>query len=424
MNVTLAKSKLILENLKNHEIGDDVKKYEPREPLRYELLEKKKKIIRIGRKTRGGEHSVQIGYITSPFKPYMKRLFINPRRRSQGEGKVTLVVAPKGVGKTNLTRLYAQAFYRTTRDIPIILFQEKRGDLDFTRRADPEKLIDMGIQPIRLPDDCQHFLIPGENFKIPLAELEYTELMDYIGKRIGSAQGDRLIQRIWHDRDGRNRHLDLIELRRACEEIIASMEEREDTHVETVRTTINRFLDLIDLDRLIESDRHASLLDYIDPERINIIDLSKIGDDTEKQFIVASTLKMLERHYPESPCFVAITEAHIYAPMSKMPASARVINRVVTVLARSYGWNIFLETQSPQNLNPRVVENVDELYIFGFTSKRKRQALISSIQMNLEDIADAFYYQCRDLGKGEGLYATITDQNTPYFVITHLSPVG
>jgi len=398
--------------------------YRPRDPPRYELLERRKRIVRIGRKVRGGERAAEIGYISSPFKPYLRKLYLNPERRSLGEGKVTLVVAPKGVGKTNLTRLYTQAFYRTTKRMPIVVFQEKRGDLDFTRREDPEKLMSMGIEPIKLPDDCQQYLIPGENYRIPLAEIEYSELMEYIGKKIGSSQGDRIIQRVWYDREGRNRHRTLEELAEACEEVIEAMEERDDTHISIVRTSINRFLDLIELDRLIESSRELSFREIIDEERINIVDLSRIGDDEERRFVVSATLRMLERNYSHVPCFVALTEAHVYAPAAGNPASAKVINRIVTVLARSYGWNVFLETQSPQNLNPRVVENVDEVFVFGFTSKKKREALIRSLQMNLEDVADIFYYVCRDIGKGEGLYATINDQNTPYFVVTHLSPVG
>jgi|GEM_PF-2472589 DNA helicase HerA-like ATPase len=413
----------LLLKLKHRELGSDPPRYQPRDPPRYELLEKKR-VIRVGRKIRGGEGAVEIGYISSPFKPYIRKLYLNPERRSLGEGKVTLVVAPKGVGKTNLTRLYTQAFYRTTRKMPIVVFQEKRGDLDFTRKEDPEKLMSMGIEPIKLPEDCQKFLIPGENYRIPLAEIEYSELMEYIGKRIGSSQGDRIIQRVWYDRKGRNRHRTLEELAEACEEVIETMEEREDANISIVRTSINRFLDLIELDRLIESSRELSFREIIDEEKINIVDLSRIGDDEERRFVVSATLRMLERNYHETPCFVALTEAHVYAPVAGNPASAKVINRIVTVLARSYGWNVFLETQSPQNLNPRVVENVDEVFIFGFTSKKKREALIRSLQMKLEDVADLFYYVCKDIGKGEGLYATINDQSTPYFVVTYLSPVG
>lgn len=416
--------KAILEKHKDGEIGTSRLSYQPRNPPRYAQMEKRKRIIRVGRKIRGSDPTVQIGVISSPFRPFMRRLYFNPRTRSTGEGKVTLVVAPKGIGKTNLTRLYAQAFYRTTKNYPIILFQEKRGDLDFRRRADPETLTNLGIQPIKLPDDCQNYLNPGADFLIPLQELEYTELMDYIGKKMGSAQGDRIIQRIWRSRSGRNNHRDLDMLRRACDASIAEMEERGDTHIETVRTTMDRFIDLIDLDRLIESDERRTMLDYIDPQKINIVDLSRVGDETEKQFIVASTLRMLENHFPESPCFVAVTEAHVYAPMHGQPASSKVLNRIITVLARSYGWNIFLETQSPQNLYTRIVENADEVYVFGYTAKRKRNALIANLQMNLEDIMDIFYFTCRDLGKGDGLYGTINEQNIPYFTVTFLSPVG
>jgi len=410
-----------IEQLKNYETQE--LRYSLTNPIRYEGLVKKRKIISIGHKRRGAERSVKIGYITSPFSPYVRSLYITPRRRSSGEGKVTLVVASKGVGKTNLTRLYTQAFYRASR-FPIIVFQEKRGDLDFTRRQDPELLASMGIKPIKLPNDCQKFLIPGENYKIPLAEIEYTEIMDYIGKRIGSSIGDRIIQRIWNDRYGNNHHINLDTLKEAVNDYLRQIEEREDSHVEVIRSTINRFLDLIELDKLIESERVRDFLDYIDPEKINIIDLSKIGDDYEKQFIVASTLRMLENHYPEQPCFVALTESHVYAPTGKQPASLSVIMRVVTVLARSYGWNVLLETQSPQNLHPRVLENVDEIFVFGYISKSKRQALSRMIQMNLEDIIEPFYAYIRNINKGEGLYATITDFNTPYYVTTFLSPVG
>jgi len=410
-----------IELLRNHEFGNPTR-YNPKTPPKYEHLEHKKRIIRIGRKMRNCERSVQIGWITSPFMPFRRRLYLTPTRRAEEKGKVTLVVASKGVGKTNLTRLFTQAFYRAS-NFPIIVFQEKKGDLDFTRRQDPERLIELGIQPIRLPDDCQHVLIPGQNYKIPLVEIEYSELMDYIGKKIGSSVGDRVIQRLWHDRKILGiKNLD--DLRYNAERYIERLSEREDTHVDVIRSTMNRFFDLIEMDRLIEHRHNYDFLDIIEPDKINIVDLSELGDDTEKQFVVAATLRMLENHYPRRPCFVALTESHVYAPNGKRPASLLVLMRIVTVLARSYGWNILLETQSPQNLNQRIVENVDEVFVFGYLSKSKRKALARNLQMNLEDIVNPFYYQIRDIDKGEGLYATIDHFNIPFFVKTFLSPVG
>ncbi len=410
-----------IELLKNFEFGNPPR-HTPKTPPKYEHLEHRKKIIRIGRKSRNCERSVQIGWVISPFAPFRRRLYITPVRRAEESGKVTLVIASKGVGKTNLTRLFTQAFYRAS-NFPIIVFQEKKGDLDFTRRPSPEKLIELGIQPIRLPDDCQNILIPGENYRIPLMEIEYSELMDYIGKKVGSSAGDRVIQRLWHDRRLLGiRNLD--DLRYHSERYIQRLEEREDTHTDIIRSTMNRFFDLIEMDRLIDHEHDYDFLDIIDPDKINIVDLSELGDDAEKQFVVASTLRMLENHFPRRPCFVAITESHIYAPSNRRPASLLMILRIVTVLARSYGWNILLETQSPQNLNPRIVENVDEVFIFGFISKSKREALAKNLQMNLEDILNPFYYQIRDIDKGEGLYATIEHPNIPYFVKTFLSPVG
>jgi len=64
---------------------------------------------------------VQSGWITSLFAPYMRGFYVTPSRIAEKRGKVTLVVASKGVGKTNLTRMFTQAPY-IAGSFPIIVF--------------------------------------------------------------------------------------------------------------------------------------------------------------------------------------------------------------------------------------------------------------------------------------------------------------
>ena len=80
--------------------------------------EEEEPTIHIKYKTRGSDYSVRIGWKISPKRFWTQPYYYNPRRRGIEEGKVVLVVAGKGIGKTNTLRNFIQAHYRTTKMIP------------------------------------------------------------------------------------------------------------------------------------------------------------------------------------------------------------------------------------------------------------------------------------------------------------------
>jgi hypothetical protein len=377
--------------------------------------------IHIKHKRRGSDYSVRLGYKISPKRFWTQPYYYNPRRRGVEEGKVVLVVAGKGIGKTNTLRNFVQAHYRTTRDDSIVVFQEKRGDLDFLRHPSPERLVEMNVEPVRLRSNgkpVQRYLVPGRNFKIPLQELEYSALMAYIGKKMGQSIADRIIERAW--RDVRSRR-DIRRFRIKLNEILQNYE--EDPYFRTMQASVERFCELLEYDSLIETERDNTFLDYIDREIINIIDLSDIGDYEIKQFIVSQVLTMMERHFKRTRSFIGITEAHTYCPEEGMNPAKQAIIRAVTVLARSYGWTVFLETQSPHSMEKVVIENVDEVFILGYIPDSKLNKLLKTLSVNLYDLV-SFYYLADDIGKGEGIYGNVLEPTRPYIIKIGLSPVG
>ncbi len=380
---------------------------------------------------RGCENAVKIGYRIGHRTPWMQPHYFNPSAYSVERGKVILVVAGKGIGKTNLMRNIIQAYYRTTRN-PIVAFQEKRGDLNFNRTPSINQIREVGIERIRLapPEGCaspQRKLIPlGEardrdefELRIPLAELDFSTISEYFGKRMSSTVAGLVLERVWQRREN---HMTIHDLVDAVENELYRFQ--EDPYFNTMVLHARRFIELLRMDRLLEVDRARSVHHYIHPEQINIVDLSELGDIDVKRFVVAQMLKMIERAYKRRECFIGITESHIYAPETGDFEAKREIIRLVTVLARSYGWTVFLETQSPDALERIVLENADEIYILGYVQRSKLTKLIRTASVNLEGFLDIFYRVADNIPKGMGVYGSAVDPTNPYVVRIQLSPVG
>jgi len=380
---------------------------------------------------RGCENAVKIGYKIGHRTPWMQPHYFNPSAYSVEKGKVILVVAGKGVGKTNLMRNIIQAYYRTTRN-PIVAFQEKKDDLNFNRTPTLKQIREAGIERIRLvpPEGCsspQRRLIPlGEakdreeiDLRIPLAELDFSTISEYFGKRMSSTIAGLVLERVWQSRE---KHLTINDLVNAVENELYRFQ--DDPYFSTMVLHVRRFIELLKMDKLLEVEKVRSVHNYIHPEQINIVDLSEIGDMDVKRFIVAQMLRMIERAYKRRECFIGITESHIYAPETGDFESKREIIRLVTVLARSYGWTVFLETQSPDAIERVVLENADEIYILGYVQRSKLTKLIRTASANLEGFIDIFYKVTDHIPKGMGVYGSAADPTNPYVVRIQLSPVG
>jgi len=336
------------------------------------------------------------------------------------------------VGKTNLMRNIIQAYYRTTKN-PIIAFQEKKDDLNFCRYPSASKCLEHGIERIRLapPDGCgsvQRRLVPlpftelGREeieYRIPLAEIDFSTISEYMGKKMSTTVAGLVLERVWQDPKN---HTTLEALVDAVSSELDRFE--DDPYFNSIVMHTKRFLSLIEMDRLIESERARSAGSYIHDQQINIIDLSSIGDLDIKRFIVAQTLKMVERAYRRRECFIGITESHIYAPETGDFESKREIIRLVTVLARSYGWTVFLETQSPDAIERIVLENADEIYILGYVQRSKLTKLLRTASVNFEGFLDIFYRVADNIPRGMGVYGSAVDPTNPYVVRIQLSPVG
>lgn len=380
---------------------------------------------------RGCEGAVKIGYRIGHRTPWMQPHYFNPSAYSVERGKVILVVAGKGIGKTNLMRNIIQAYYRTTKN-PIIAFQEKRGDLNFNRSPSLNQIREAGIERIRLapPDGCaspQRYLVPLKEsesreeieLKIPLAELDYSTIAEYFGKRMSSTVAGLVLERVWQSREN---HMTIQDLVDAVENELYRFQ--DDPYFNTMVLHVKRFIELLRMDQLLEVNKAKTVHGYIHPEQINIVDLSDLGDIDIKRFVVAQMLKMVERAYKRQECFIGITESHIYAPETGEFEAKREIIRLVTVLARSYGWTVFLETQSPDALERIVVENADEIYVLGYVQRSKLARLIRTASVKFEGFIDIFYRVVDNIPKGMGVYGSAVDPMNPYVVRIQLSPVG
>ncbi len=380
---------------------------------------------------RGCEPAVRIGWRHGSRTPWIQPHYFNPSAYSIEKGKVIVVVAGKGIGKTNLLRNMVQAYYRTTRN-PIVVFQEKKDDLNFNRYPPVSKIKEFGIERIRLapPQGCrnnQRRLIPLPDelkkdemeYKLPLAEMDYSTLSEYLGKRMSMTVAGLVLEKIWRDR--RN-HTSISALKDAIAREMPKFE--NDPYYNQILLYLERFLMFLEIDRLIEAKRAKFVDNYIHPEQINVIDLSNIGDLDIKRFVVAQTLNMLERTYRKKECFIGITESHIYAPETGDFESKRAMIRLVTVLARSYGWTVFLETQSPDAIERIILENADEIYILGYVQRSKLSKMLRTASVNFEGFIELFYKVAGSLPKGMGVYGLATDPYNPYVVRIQLSPVG
>jgi DNA helicase HerA-like ATPase len=383
---------------------------------------------------RGCEGAVKIGYRVGHRTSWMQPHYFNPRAYSVEKGKVILVVAGKGIGKTNLMRNIIQAYYRTTKN-PIIVFQEKRDDLNFNRTPTLKQIREAGIERVRLapPEGCnspQRTLAPLSEanpgakeksipLKIPLAEIDFSTISEYFGKRMSSSIAGLVLERVWQSREN---HMTIHNLVEAVENEIWRFE--EDPYYNTMILHVRRFIELLRMDQLLEVNRAKSVHNYIHPEQINIVDLSDLGDIDVKRFVVAQTLKMIERAYKRQECFIGITESHVYAPETGDFEAKREIIRLVTVLARSYGWTVFLETQSPDAIERILLENADEIYILGYVQRSKLTKLLRTASVNFEGFLDLFYKVTDNIPKGMGVYGSAVDPTNPYVVRIQLSPVG
>ncbi|RLI75986.1 hypothetical protein DRO97_02005 [Archaeoglobales archaeon] len=382
---------------------------------------------------RGCENAVKIGYRIGHRTSWMQPHYFNPHDYSIEKGKVILVIAGKGIGKTNLMRNIIQAYYRTTKN-PIIVFQEKKEDLDFTRTPKLSQIIEARIERIRLapPEGCsspQRKLIPLPDdsdlkrdeleLKIPLSELDFSTIAEYMGKRMSATVAGLVLERVWQNRDN---HTTIRNLVQAVENELVRFE--DDPYYNTMVMHVARFINLLQMDRLLEVKRVRGVQNYIHSEQVNIVDLSNIGDLDIKRFVVAQMLRMVEREFKRRECFIGITESHIYAPETGDFEAKREILRLVTVLARSYGWTVFLETQSPDALERIVLENADEIYILGYVQRSKLTKLLRTASVNFEGFLEMFYRVADNIPKGMGVYGSAVDPTNPYVVRIQLSPVG
>ncbi|MEM2191564.1 MAG: DUF87 domain-containing protein [Archaeoglobaceae archaeon] len=385
---------------------------------------------------RGCETAVRIGYKIGHRTPWLQPHYFNPQAYSIERGKVILAVAGKGAGKTNLMRNLVQAYYRTTKN-PIVVFQEKKDDLDFNRSPTLKQIREAGVERIRLapPDTCnspQRGLIPlmdeerrkkrdRDEFelKIPLAEIDYSTIAEYFGKRMSSTVAGLVLERVWQDWKN---HTNIKLLEEAVRNELIRF--KDDPYYTNIELHCKRFLELLKMDQLLEIEKAKSVYSYIHPEQINIVDLSDIGDLDIKRFVVAQMLKMIERAFKRRECFIGITESHIYAPETGDFEAKREIIRLVTVLARSYGWTVFLETQSPDAIERIVLENADEIYILGYVQRSKLTKLLRTASVSFEGFVDLFYKVTDNIPKGMGVYGSAVDPTNPYVVRIQLSPVG
>ncbi|MBO8183162.1 MAG: ATP-binding protein [Archaeoglobus sp.] len=249
--------------------------------------------------------------------------------------------------------------------------------------------------------------------------MDYSTLSEYLGKRMSMTVAGLVLEKIWRDR--RN-HTSISALKDAIAREMPKFE--NDPYYNQILLYLERFLIFLEIDRLIEAKRAKFVDNYIHPEQINVIDLSNIGDLDIKRFVVAQTLNMLERAYRKRECFIGITESHIYAPETGDFESKRATIRLVTVLARSYGWTVFLETQSPDAIERIILENADEVYILGYVQRSKLSKMLRTASVNFEGFIELFYKVAGSLPKGIGVYGSATDPYNPYLVRIQLSPVG
>jgi hypothetical protein len=187
---------------------------------------------------------------------------------------------------------------------------------------------------------------------------------------------------------------------------------------------LERFFQILEMDQLLEVHKAVNAEVIFDDQMINIVDLSDLSDVEQKQFVVAQTLKMVERLYKRRECFIGITETHTYAPEAGSNPAKDMIIRLVTVLARSYGWIVFLETQSPDALERIVLENADEIYILGYIQKSKLSKLIKCSSVCFEGFVDKYYKIVEDIPKGRGIWGSVANPTKPYLVQILRSPVG
>ncbi len=400
-------------------------------PTRYVLAPLHKEPTAVEFKYRGLEKRVKIGYKCNPKRPIPSPHYFDPRMYKVESGKVILVVAGKGMGKTNLMRNIIQAYYRTTTN-PIIVFQEKAGDLNFNRYPTLRQCMRLGIEYIRLApptgkSSVQRYLVPLRDrlkreevrYKIPLCEIDYSSLEKYVSKRIGSTWAGMILERVWQNPKN-IQNIDM--LRRAVECELIKFE--DDKLYDQMVLFLERFFQILEMDQLLEVHKAVNAEVIFDDQMINIVDLSDLSDIEQKQFVVAQTLKMVERLYKRRECFIGITETHTYAPEAGSNPAKDAIVRLVTVLARSYGWIVFLETQSPDALERIVLENADEIYILGYIQKSKLSKLIKCSSVCFEGFVDKYYKVVEDIPKGRGIWGSVVNPTKPYLVQILRSPVG
>ncbi len=159
-------------------------------------------------------------------------------------------------------------------------------------------------------------------------------------------------------------------------------ENEKDFHI---RTTASRVLEIVERNLAIKGNifdtEIDSPLNVIDPNKINVLDISSLTEE-QAQIVVAHYLTEILNDRKNatfgrssrfrSPVVVAVEEAHTFIPSDKNGRSSRCASVLARIAreGRKFGVSLILVSQRPSKLNANVVSQMGSFAISGLTHPR------------------------------------------------------